>query len=377
MTNQVESRHNKALRQMKKQRIIDRVQMEFELLPDDRVLISKVYDLPEASQIRIPSFVTDYVTKQNSGVESGAFKDAHYSYIEIDNDPTIDINLSSIFKKIAQSSLKVKITHPERVTSTQSMFEGQKCSSIELINFKLTRCESLKSMFDGCRRLKEIKFNGMTTQNVTDFASMFRRCQSLRVLDLQSFDTSKTTTMRSMFYMCDSLEWLNIQSFRTSNVKTFQKMFYGCERLESIDLSKFDTRKCKKFDHMFQQCEQLSTLDVQMFQTENAESMQDMFCGCRSLVELDCSGFITRKVKDFTSMFRYCTQITTLKIQGFSSESACKAQYMFYDCRNLKELDLGEFSVHEISAYNKHCMFQKCDQLKVIHGNSQIKAMLQ
>ena len=34
---------------MKKQRIIDRVQMDFELLPDDRVLISKVYDLPETS----------------------------------------------------------------------------------------------------------------------------------------------------------------------------------------------------------------------------------------------------------------------------------------------------------------------------------------
>ena len=299
--------------------------MDFELLPDDRVLISKVYDLPETSQIRIPSFVTDYVTKQNSGVERGAFKDAHYSYIEIDNDPTIDINLSSVFKKIAQSSLKVKITHPERVTSTQSMFEEQKCLSIELINLKLTQCESLKSMFDGCRRLKEIKFNGMTTQNVTDFASMFRMCQSLRVLDLQSFDTSKATTMRSMFAMCDSLEQLNIQSFRTSNVKTFQKMFYGC----------------------------------------------------RSLVELDCSGFVTRKVKDFTSMFGFCTQLTTLNIQGFSSESACKTQYMFYVCRNLKELDLGEFSVHEISADNKQCMFQNCDQLKVIHGNSQIKAMLQ
>lgn len=46
MINITESRHNQALRLMTKQRVASRVQMEFELLPNDRVLLKKVYDMP-------------------------------------------------------------------------------------------------------------------------------------------------------------------------------------------------------------------------------------------------------------------------------------------------------------------------------------------
>ena len=377
MTNTTESRHNQALRLMTKQRVASRVQMEFELLPNDRVLLKKVYDMPGATQIRIPSFVTDYTPKNENGVPVGAFDGTEYSYIEIDNDPTIDISLEKACSGIQSKRLEVAIKHPERVIQAQGMFFNQRCNRIELINFKLTRCKSMNSMFNLCGNLTELKLNGMITTSVTNFGFMFEGCRNISLLDLQCFDTRKATTLRGMFRYCMKLRHLNLASFKTNKVRTFRDMFQNCESLQSLDVSKFDTRNGISFEGMFAMCKRLEHIDTSGFQTPKAENMSRMFDYCHNLKSINCKGFNTEKVEDFTSMFSDCVSLKRLDIQNFSSASVDRTIFMFRDCVNLEYLDIRNFSVKNIQESKfKESMFDGCPKLNIVQNDAELNRML-
>lgn len=91
----LESRHNKAQRYMAKQKLIGRIQLEFMCMPNDRVWLTKVNDVPGVTKVRIPDFITDIPSLCNP------FEGTVYYEIEIDNSPDLDINLNLLCKGMA------------------------------------------------------------------------------------------------------------------------------------------------------------------------------------------------------------------------------------------------------------------------------------
>lgn len=84
-------------------------------------------------------------------------------------------------------------------TSCNSMFVQNEFTTINLSNLDTSKVTSMRSMFEGCTKLKE--------------------------LDLSNFNTSKVTDMSKMFYGLFSLEKLNISNFDFTNVEYYYTMF--------------------------------------------------------------------------------------------------------------------------------------------------------
>lgn len=139
-------------------------------------------------------------------------------------------------------------------------------------------CDNEKS------KLQEIKgIQNLNTSNVKYMKSMFQGCSKLKRLDLSSFDTRKVRDTGGMFLQCSSLVSLNISSFNTSNVISTPLMFGFCSSLTTIDVSRFKTDKVTDMIAMFIGCKKLSTLDLTSFNTSQTKQMNLMFAECKNL----------------------------------------------------------------------------------------------
>ena len=103
-------------------------------------------------------------------------------------------------------------------------------------------------MFDGCKKLKEIKgINNFKTNKVTNMKGMFQECNELEYLDLSNFNTSNVTDMRYMFSKCHKLKKIKgINNFNISNRTDISNMFDEYNELEYLILSKFNTSNDNK-----------------------------------------------------------------------------------------------------------------------------------
>ena len=101
--------------------------------------------------------------------------------------------------------------------------------SIEIIDANTTEVTNMRSMFDGCEKLTEIKgLDKWNTGNVTDMSWMFYGCKELTEIEgLENWKTDNVTAMKCMFAWCKSLKSLpDISKWNTSNVKNMSSMFW-------------------------------------------------------------------------------------------------------------------------------------------------------
>ncbi len=106
----------------------------------------------------------------------------------------------------------------------------QEIESLDLSNFDTSNVQNMKTMFNGCKSLKEIKgLNKFNTINVTDMRAMFEWCLELESLDLSNFNTSNVIYMPYMFNKCSKLKKLKgIDKLITNNTRDVSGMFYLC-----------------------------------------------------------------------------------------------------------------------------------------------------
>ena len=75
------------------------------------------------------------------------------------------------------------------------MFSGcSELTSLNISNFNTLNVTKMSLMFNGCKKLKEIKgLNTFFITNATNLGGMFQNCSELEYLDISNFDTSNVT----------------------------------------------------------------------------------------------------------------------------------------------------------------------------------------
>ena len=220
--------------------------------------------------------------------------------------------------------------------------------------------ESCSSMFAKLTTLKQIHFDNINTEYVTNMHGMFADCNNLTYVDISNFNTINVKDMSFMFANCSSLSSIDLSNLNTENVTLMNHMFSGCTNLISLDLSNISTNKVTNMSYMFATCSKLPSIDVSSFNTENVTNMSCMFASCNNLPSLDVSNFNTEKVTNMEGMFSNLT-ITTLDLSNFKTANVTNMGRMFFNCKNLNTIYA---TTDFIAPSNSERMFSGCTSLK-------------
>ena len=244
------------------------------------------------------------------------------------------------------------------------LFQGQGAERIDLSGFDTSDVISMRRMFYGCNKLRELNISSFNTSKVGDMVEMFSSCGSLTELDLHNFDTKNVVNMENMFQNCAKLTDLDVSSFDTANVTDMEAMFSGCCSLQSINVSSFDTSNVTDMSRMFEDCRNLRSLDLSNFDTHNVLFMSQMFYGCAELRSLDVSAFDTSRVGNMECMFYCCPRLESLDVSSFDTSKVTNMKAMFCDCKSLKSLDLSSFDTSNVMIMDR--MFSQCHSLEFL-----------
>ncbi|MGN1375430.1 MAG: BspA family leucine-rich repeat surface protein, partial [Prevotella sp.] len=149
----------------------------------------------------------------------------------------------------------------------------------------------------------------------------FRNAEQLEQIEgIEYLNTSEVTSMRYMFCGCKRLKQIDLSHFNTSMCASFTSMFDGCESLVSIDASSFDTHKTTSWSMMFANCTSLKDVNLSSFYTFLGRYFSNMFVNCTSLNTLNIEQFRFRELCDISDMFNGCTGLTQLRLGSSNIE---------------------------------------------------------
>ena len=224
--------------------------------------------------------------------------------------------------------------------------------------------ESCLSMFAKLTTLKQIHFDNINTEHVTNMQGMFADCNNLTYVDISNFNTLNVKDMSFMFANCSSLSSIDLSNLNTENVTLMNHMFSGCTNLISLDLSNITTHKVTNMSYMFATCSKLPSIDVSSFNTENVTNMSCMFARSKNITSLDLSNFNTKNVTNLSWMFTDCSNLTYVDISKFNTENVKNLDHMFYNCINLTAVDVSNFNTDKVT--NMLGMFSTCQKLAYV-----------
>lgn len=130
--------------------------------------------------------------------------------------------------------------------SGQHLFSSMK--NVEKITFDCNfsfahSTGSMQQLFYLCENLVEIEgLNRIDTTNVTNMKSVFWGCKKLKEIDVSSFDTSKVTNLGGVFACCDTLTTIKgLENWNTAQANDMSLLFGLCPNLKEVNVSSFDT----------------------------------------------------------------------------------------------------------------------------------------
>ena len=198
------------------------------------------------------------------------------------------------------------------VSSLSSIFYKSKVTKLILDDVDTSSLTTMRSMFSGLLKLKEVDLSSLDTENVTDMSYMFYASDSIETLDLSSFDTRKVTTMENMFTTNNSetaLRSINLSSFKVYNVTTMYGMFEDAKHLESIDLSSFDVSSVTTMERMFYNCNSLKTIDLSNFNSPQLTNISGMFGSNNNLERIYANESFSTENVVYSSVFKGCAKL--------------------------------------------------------------------
>lgn len=246
----------------------------------------------------------------------------------------------------------VKKHVPDRFKNVTSLI----CSyNLDLTNLDTSQCESLASMFDGCKAYS-LDLRGFDTRNVTNMSRMFSYCSRLDNLDLNNFDTSKVTDFSYMFAENRSLKTINLKGFNTSQGEKFDCMFMSNEFLQELDLSDFNFDAAINMTEMFFNCNRLKDLKLPCSQYSQLSSTMGTFDSCKSLTSIDLHDFTGDKLFDARDMFDKCDSLETIDLSSCYPKKIATGgmNYMFSGCPKLKYIYAKDWTTIENAKYSSN-----------------------
>ena len=256
-----------------------------------------------------------------------------------------------------------------------------KCSNLTSIgdcsNWDV-KCSSMRLMFYGCSKLKNINlgkiyFNPLDAQLAMQYP--FSGCTELESIAIKSLDFSTNVSLEGLFQNSSKLKNIDL-NIDFSKVTDISFMFYGCTGLKEIDVSNWDVSNVTNFDH-FAAHAKLKRKGIENWNTASAINMNAMFHNCAE-EELDLSKFDVSNVKYFCQMFENSPNLKRIKgLEKWDTSSGVGFDEMFGRCRKLEEVDLSSFDTSkakngEKASENGHTtntfsnIFQECNNLKKI-----------
>lgn len=251
--------------------------------PDDKVMLLRVYDYESTGAFNIPSFITN--------IHSCAFSGCRFTEINIDNNKDSYLSLRGAFRLIDSVTLKVRISHPEKVRLTKDAFsEAIYLKQLDLGNIKFENNADMDCMFFGCKSLEYLDISNFDTSNVRRMYGVFADCIKLKeIRGIDKLNTGIVSDISNMFYNCIELEHLSLCGWQTGRCKYMNKTFYGCSGLHKLDIDSWDTHSVLEMKSMFANCKSLKNLNVSNWDVSNTHSFRDMFYDCTQLKHPDTS----------------------------------------------------------------------------------------
>lgn len=157
---------------------------------------------------------------------------------------------------------------------------------------------------DSHANLKTIDLRGMgdKVDAVTNMNTMFFNCAALEKVDMSNWVNSKNTYLKTMFNGCTALTEVKFSpDMDTSLVKSFYQMFQGCSSLTDIDISTFSNPKALVsgsgtnlgMGSMFSGCTALESITFGPewlgADSVNSQYLSQMFSGCDALNYIKCT----------------------------------------------------------------------------------------
>ena len=273
------------------------------------------------------------------------------------------------FKKDGRYKFKIIFNNAIEDLTT-FFFKCLNLYSIDLSNFDTSNITSMRSLFNSCSYLREIKgLIKLKTNNVSNMRCLFNLCKELQYLDLSNFDTSNVIDMSYMFNECNKLrEIRGLNRFITKNVSNMEYMFSNCEKLEYLDLSTFDISRVNEIEFMFNECKSLKEIKgLSSFSKNKVNKINSMFENCYELECIDLSNFDTSEITDMSWAFNFCLKLKEIKgINNFNTSKVENMESMFKCCEKLEYLDLSNFDTSNVS--NMKAMFGGCHSLHELKG---------
>jgi surface protein len=147
----------------------------------------------------------------------------------------------------------------------------------------------MTSMFEGCTRVKSIRWGKFNASKVTRMDCLFKDCKSLENLNLNLLNTSRVRTMREMLANCYQLKHFDMSLCSVANVQNMEKMFLNCYSLSCVNLKNYDMGEVQTMQSMFEGCESIKSITLPFSDIQKLTTMQSMFQNCQELEKLDFS----------------------------------------------------------------------------------------
>ena len=275
------------------------------------------------------------------------------TYVICDNDKQIVFpeNCSIMFSGLTLlKQIHFDNINTEHVTNMHGMFaDCNNLTYVDISKFNTINVEDMSYMFANCSNISSINLSNLNTENVTDMNHMFSGCTNLISLDVSNITTHKVTNMSYMFTNCSNLPSIDLSKFDTLNVNNMSLMFSGCISLSSLNLSNFNTENVTNMSWMFTDCKNLTSVNISNFDTLNVIDMSHMFYNCVNLTTVDVSNFNTDKVTNMLGMFSNCQNLTFIDVSKFNTENVTNMSWMFASCGKLSSLDISNFNTEKVT----------------------------
>ena len=260
-------------------------------------------------------------------------------------------NCLSMFAKLTTlKQIHFDNINTEHVTNMHGMFaDCNNLTYVDISKFNTINVKDMSYMFANCSNISSIGLSNLNTENATDMNHMFSGCTNLISLDLSNITTHKVTNMSYMFTNCSNLPSIELSNFNTENVTDMSRMFWRCKSLTSLDLSNFKTANVTNLCWMFTDCSNLTYVDISKFNTENVTNLDHMFYNCVNLSTVDVSNFNTEKVTNMEGMFSNCQNLTFIDVSKFNTENVTNMSWMFASCGKLSFLDVSHFNTEKVT----------------------------
>lgn len=160
---------------------------------------------------------------------------------------------------------------------SRAFYECRALERADLTHLKLPSATDLTYMFRNCIVLKEVKIPSLPS--VTNCGDMFSNCTSLKSITLPELPS--VTNCQSMFNGCSSLQSITLPELPA--VTSCISMFMFCKKIQSLHL---DMPNCENFSNFAYLCGALHTVEI--VDVRKATSLSNSFRDCSSLQNVTC-----------------------------------------------------------------------------------------